>query len=234
MDNNYCVYKHTAPNGKVYIGITLQRPKDRFDNGRGYSHNEHFKRAIERYGWSNIKHEIITDHLSRQAAILEEVRLIKEHDSTNYKKGYNLMTGGDGLGTHTQSTREKLRQLNLGKTWTDEMKENQRQKMLGHILPEESKERLRQQRIGSKNPFYGKHHSEEAKAKIRANSNNKKGADNPRAKKVIKFSKSGEFIQEYDAIVVAAKENNILSPYNITASINGRQRTCGGYIWKYK
>lgn len=23
--NEYCVYKHTAPNGKVYIGLTAQR-----------------------------------------------------------------------------------------------------------------------------------------------------------------------------------------------------------------
>ena len=33
---NYCVYKHTAPNGKVYIGITGQSPEMRWRKGYGY------------------------------------------------------------------------------------------------------------------------------------------------------------------------------------------------------
>lgn len=28
----YCVYKHTSPNGKVYIGITKKKPNDRWEN----------------------------------------------------------------------------------------------------------------------------------------------------------------------------------------------------------
>ena len=27
--NNYCVYKHTSPSGKVYVGITKLKPKYR-------------------------------------------------------------------------------------------------------------------------------------------------------------------------------------------------------------
>ena len=35
-ENNYIVYKHTAPNGKVYIGITKKAPNDRWASGFGY------------------------------------------------------------------------------------------------------------------------------------------------------------------------------------------------------
>lgn len=45
-DKLYCVYKHTAPNGKVYIGITKQKPKYRWGRGSGYRTNEHFTRAM--------------------------------------------------------------------------------------------------------------------------------------------------------------------------------------------
>lgn len=31
--NNYCVYKHTSPSGKVYVGITKLKPKYRWNNG---------------------------------------------------------------------------------------------------------------------------------------------------------------------------------------------------------
>lgn len=33
MKNNYCVYKHISPSGKVYICITQQRPEDRWQGG---------------------------------------------------------------------------------------------------------------------------------------------------------------------------------------------------------
>ena len=48
----YCVYKHTSPNGMVYIGITRQNPIKRWMNGKGYSYNTYFYNAILKYGWS--------------------------------------------------------------------------------------------------------------------------------------------------------------------------------------
>lgn len=62
--NNHCntfiVYKHTVlPTGKVYIGCTTQSVDDRWKNGCGYSGSTHFNRAIKKYGWENISHEIL-------------------------------------------------------------------------------------------------------------------------------------------------------------------------------
>ena len=58
----YNVYKHTFPNGKVYIGITRQKPKYRWANGNGYLRlkpNGEYKqplmaRAVIKYGWENV------------------------------------------------------------------------------------------------------------------------------------------------------------------------------------
>lgn len=38
----YTLYKHTAPSGKVYIGITSQNVMKRWQNGSGYSQNVYF------------------------------------------------------------------------------------------------------------------------------------------------------------------------------------------------
>lgn len=46
---DYCVYKHTLPNNKVYIGITKQIPSLRWANGRGYKHSNYFYNAILKY-----------------------------------------------------------------------------------------------------------------------------------------------------------------------------------------
>lgn len=45
--NKYCVYKHTLPNEKIYIGITSQNPIYRWDNGKGYK-GQFFYNAIKK------------------------------------------------------------------------------------------------------------------------------------------------------------------------------------------
>lgn len=79
----FCVYKHTAPNGKVYIGITGRNPLARWNGGNGYRNNPHFWNAICKYGWDNIRHEIIMSGLSKEESEQCEIMLIKSHDSTN-------------------------------------------------------------------------------------------------------------------------------------------------------
>lgn len=94
--NKYCLYKHTnLINGKVYIGITKQKPNRRWHNGLGYKHNKYFYRAIQKYGWGNFKHDILYENLSFEQANQKEMQLIVEYDSTNCDNGYNIHCGGD-------------------------------------------------------------------------------------------------------------------------------------------
>lgn len=107
----YVVYKHTTPSGKVYIGITGKKPEKRWQSGSGYKQNKHFYRAIMKYGWDNIKHEIVEDGLTKEQACDLEIKLIAEYDSTNPDKGYNHSTGGEcsAVGVHhSAETRRKL------------------------------------------------------------------------------------------------------------------------------
>lgn len=91
----YTVYKHTCPNGKVYIGITKQKPERRWGgNGIGYKENEYFYRAIEKYGWDNIKHEIIAEGLTEDEADAMEIELISKYRATDRNCGYNRHFGG--------------------------------------------------------------------------------------------------------------------------------------------
>lgn len=94
-NGNYTVYIHTNTiNGKCYVGITCQKPEDRWANGYGYSYNEHFFRAIQKYGWNNFDHEIFASNLTQEEACNMEKLLIKELESNNPDKGYNNDEGG--------------------------------------------------------------------------------------------------------------------------------------------
>lgn len=94
-NSSYCVYKHTSPSGKIYIGITKQKPHKRWSRGNGYRTNEYFSRAIKKYGWDNFSHEIILDGLTEQEACEIEKELISRYRSTDERYGYNHSTGGD-------------------------------------------------------------------------------------------------------------------------------------------
>lgn len=122
----YCIYKHTSPSGKVYIGKTCRKnPEYRWSNGKGYKSNKYFNSAIQKYGWDNFSHEILASNLSKQEAYWGEIYFIKVYDSTNREKGYNITEGGDGgRGTHlseehkrklTEASKKKCTGLHVGK-----------------------------------------------------------------------------------------------------------------------
>lgn len=99
----WTVYKHTFPDGKVYIGITSQDPKRRWSNGHGYLgksdgkyHNALVANAIIQYGWLNISHEIVACGLSKSEANKMEIELIAQYKSNESDFGYNITNGGFG------------------------------------------------------------------------------------------------------------------------------------------
>lgn len=110
-DKKWLVYKHTFPNGKSYIGITCKDPKDRWRNGEGYK-GQRVYRAIKKYGWNNIKHEILEENLTIEQANEREKYYIQKFNTFIYSKntkGYNCTLGGDGTcGTPLSDEQKEL------------------------------------------------------------------------------------------------------------------------------
>lgn len=78
-ENNYCVYKHTCPDGCCYVGITSREPNERWHDGFGYQNSNYtFFKKIVKYGWDNIKHEILYTGLDeKEARRLEKLEIDK-------------------------------------------------------------------------------------------------------------------------------------------------------------
>lgn len=53
------------------------------------------------------------------------------------------------------------------------------------------------------------------------------------SKKVIQYTTDGKFVKEFESIREAERETN-LNNGHICNCCNGKRKTCGGYIWKYK
>ena len=63
-----CVYRHTAPDGRMYIGIAQEPATIRWANGKGYKNNPEFWKCICEVGWDAIKHEILASGLEKSEA----------------------------------------------------------------------------------------------------------------------------------------------------------------------
>lgn len=93
----YSIYKHTFPDGRVYIGCTSVRPELRYGRaGEGYARQRRLWVAIQECGWENVIHEVLSQTHSREEAGACEQAYIQQYDSTNPDKGYNTRSGGLG------------------------------------------------------------------------------------------------------------------------------------------
>ena len=63
-------------------------------------------------------------------------------------------------------------------------------------------------------------------------SESKKGIKNHRHQPVLQYDKDGNFIREWDTMTEAETTLNIT--HKIHYVCQGKRKTCGGYIWKYK
>lgn len=118
MDNSYIVYKHTAPNGKAYIGITKTSIERRANyNGSGYKACPAFYSAILKYGWESFKHEILFTGLTQEQAEKKEIELIAELRTNRPHNGYNIENGGNITGTHSEETKRKMSEAQKGRKY---------------------------------------------------------------------------------------------------------------------
>lgn len=208
MDKKWCVYVHISPSNKYYVGITSQKPTNRWRSGKGYRSNRYFSNAIEKYGWENIQHEVIASNLTETEAKNFEKILIQKLRSNNAEFGYNITAGGDGtVGVSHYGDTNPF----YGKHHSDEARRKISESHRG--------------RTGELNPFYGKHHSEETKLLLSVT----------KGRPVCQFDTDFNLIKEYRSAKHAADETGLF-PSAILGCCNRDigYVTAGGFAWMYK
>lgn len=229
-NGNYCVYVHTSPSGKMYVGQTGQKPEKRWrDDGAGYLHKNKsgeykqpaFARAIIKYGWDNIGHEVVASNLTKEEADNFEKLLIEKLNTRDQKYGYNLKEGGS-CGSLSEETRKKMSKSQTGKKLSEETRKKISESSMGKRLSEETKEKIRKAGIG-------KQCSEDFKKRM---SRLKSGENNHNAKRVVQYDLNGKLIRIWDYIRQVEKEIGIIHG-NISKCCKGEYKTAGGFIWRY-
>lgn len=211
--DHYFVYRHTFPNGKVYIGITgKKRPEDRWHGGRGYKNNRRLFNAIQKYGWDNIVHEVVAAGLSREEAEREEIRLIAEFKSASPEHGYNLAAGGKSNSgfRHREETKKRISASLCGSEFSKERREHLSEAQKKLWEDPQHRKRMRDLHVGK---MSGKNH--------------------PMSKAVIQMTLDGETIGEYSSMGEAERMTGI-SHQKISDCCRGVRESCEGFRFKNK
>lgn len=187
MDRIYKVYMHTCPNNKVYVGLTRQPIEKRWGKGKNYQNTPYFYNAIKKYGWDNIKHEVLFENLTKEEAEEKEKELIALYDSSNRNFGYNIEKGGKAGDRFTPEIIEKMRKAALGRTVSAETRAKISKAHKGRIFSEETKKKISQAKMG-------KTVSEETRRKLsEINKGNKMSEE---ARKKLSEAKKGQKFSE--------------------------------------
>ena len=235
-------------NEKVYIGQSINikaRWKDHINTlNRNDSRCTLLQRAWNKYGQENFSFEIL--ELCSEDMLDEiEIKYIDLYDSCN--KGYNIESGGNKNKCLSDETKQKIREVHIGK-----------------IIPDDVRQKMSKSRTGKNNGMYGKHHSDESKRKISAAKKGMPGhTQTDYQKERARIANLGKVVSEetrnkisqankgnipynrnprsvycielnkiFENVSSAGKELDIRSS-NIIACCEHTRKTCGGYQWMY-
>lgn len=220
-------------NQKRYIGITHTTLHKRWgNNGCGYKngHQSVFGRAIDKYGWDNFDHIIISENLTKDEACEKEIEYIKNYNTQDPNFGYNIQPGGQ-LGNagvkFSEESKQKMSNAKKGKKLSEEHKRKISESCKGHkpgVHTEDGLKRLREFNTG-------KIMSEETRRKISQSLTGIKRSSETLRRRKENSSKNvrvycPELDMEFETICDAARYTGAQRS-NIQKCLRGERNTAG-------
>lgn len=228
MTDTWVLYQTTnLLNGKIYVGVHRLQNTSTSRHYLGSGNN--IKAAIKKYGKESFIRATLAEFSCAADAYLAEAEMVTE-EFVECRDTYNLCVGGDGgVGykkgiTLTPEHKAKISAARKGKTHTEEAKARISAASKGRVISEETRAKLskkcseeKKAKISAalKGHTYnlGRHHSEEAKAKMSNSHKGKTVTAETRAK--LSYINKGN---KYSLGCVRSEETRA----NLSAALKGR------------
>jgi hypothetical protein len=203
----YSVYVHTFPNKKVYVGITSRPVKERWGYGNNYTKCVSVYRAIKKYGWNNIRHDVIRVVESKEEAERLERLFIYKYGSNDPRFGYNLTAGGDARGGLQQESKDRIGDKNKAIWASDPLKREEAAKRMKKRMENQEYRDMVLMALGNAP---------------------KKGGP----KRVLQIDNNGNIIKVWDSSA-DIQNSGIATRQAISLCCLGKIKTCKGFVWKF-
>ena len=223
----YCIENNI--NHKKYVGQSIniynRWQKHLYELRNNIHNNDYLQKAWNKYGENNFSYSIL-EKCSENKLDEREIYYINLYNTLNRDYGYNLESGGQGISrTRSKETIDKLKK-SIKESYINNPSLIDLRRKDAH--EQWNNPSIKAKIIGSNNGMYGKHHTEEAKQKMREA---RLGKSYPirNHEPVICIELNKEF---QDAFTAATE----LGGYSggILAVCRNKRKTCGGYHWKFK
>lgn len=236
------IYKITNPKGKMYIGQSINIQKRfKYYKRLNCKNQRKIYNSLKKYGPKNHHFEVIEecgfrDLNKREIYWIEFFKSIKE--------GLNLASGGEGGGQPSLGSRKLMSKSHKGKKVPKEVREKISKSKTNHpMYSNEWREKISNSLKGRDitwahkisestkglSRFEGKTHT--LKTKEIMSKNRKKNYLNlHKQKPVIQYDLNMNFIKEWKSVT----EASYVIKGDIAACARGKQKTSGGFIWRFK
>ncbi len=203
----------------VYIGKTK--------NNREKNHQNKFGDQIE---YTEIDEINSLEHKDWEPL---ETYWIEQFRQWGFETMNKRKKGGSGPDFHTEKTKQKISQSTIGHKKSLETKNKMSLSHIGKSLSKEHKHKISN---SNKGKIFSNSHIDNLKKghlkKDKSFYKNEKWLKNIK-KSIIQYDLEGNFIREWSSTREASKELNIRET-SISQNLTNKQKTSGGYIWKYK
>lgn len=253
------IYKITSPTGKIYIGqsVDISDRISAYKNLKCKNQSKIFA-SISKHGWDSHIFDILELCSKEELNDLERAYIAK-FNSMDRDIGLNLQSGGNSNFKLSEATKQKLRNINLGKKHSEETKRKIGDK---HRGMKRSAETCRNISIGNK----GKKLSEVHIALLRSRPGRKltfveienlkrintgrrrplitgirislakkfkyREADNKNSRSILQIDKSGEIIKQWDCSVQVGRVLGFQHSH-INEVCNGKRKSAHGFKWQF-
>lgn len=204
---------------KVYIGKTK--------NSREKDHRKIYGNSIEYFYVDEVESLYHKDWEPLETYWIEQFRQWGFEVINKRKKG------GSGPDYHTEKTKQKISQSTIGHKKSLETKTKMSLSHKGKILSKEIKDKISNSNKGKN--FNEKHISNLKLGHLKKDKTFYKSdiwLKNIK-KPILQYDLKENFIKEWSSIREASKNLNI-NESSISQHLGGKQKTSGGYIWKFK
>ena len=107
----FTIYLHTSPSGNGYVGQTMDtvagRWKEHVSAAKRHTGCPLLGAAIRKYGEHAFKHEVLDVVTTQHGADIAEKRWVEQRH-TRAPHGYNLAAGGNGPGSHHETSKRRI------------------------------------------------------------------------------------------------------------------------------